>query len=280
MPSPRILVLVLNYNAAGTIEAFLRSLQATTYGNAEIVVLDNDSMDGSTDIPSRLGIETDLYEENLGYAAAYNRAFRERREGADFYLISNPDSLGPPPTIERLVAAALADETVGFVGPLQRDTESQTLRSAGVRWRCGRLPEHVHRPGERYDYLEGAFLLVRKEVLDRVGGPDESLAMNLEDLDWQRRAAQAGFRSLLASDAEILHHPPGEVRRNTGSYYQTRNVCIVTSRYCGRGALLRVRMRLYLEGLVGTLLGRRRGPFILEGLRDFRRGVTGMKPTV
>ncbi len=277
MRSPRVRVLVLNYNAGATLEECLRSLQATTYPNAEIVVLDNDSMDGSTDIPSRLGIETDLYEENLGYAAAYNRAFRERGEGADFLLISNPDVLVPPPTIERLVAAALADETVGFVGPLQRDTDSQTLRSAGVRWACGRLPEHVHTPGARYDYLEGAFLLVRKEVLDRVGGPDETLAMNLEDLDWQRRAAQVGFRSHLATDAEILHHPPGEVRRTTGSYYQTRNLCIVTSRYCGRGALLRVRMRLYLEGLLGTLLGRPRGRFILEGLRDFRRGVTGWK---
>ncbi len=277
MPSPRVLVLVLNYNAGATLEECLRSLQETTYPNAELVVLDNGSTDGSAEIPPRLGIKTHLFGENLGYSAAYNRAFRELGHTVDYFLISNPDLIVPPPTIERLVAAAISDETLGFVGPLQRHTDSPSLRSAGVRWSCGGLPRHVERPGEPYDYIEGAFLLVRREVLDRVGGPDERLGINFEDLDWQRRAAAVGFRNLIEPDAEVLHHPPGEVRRTTGSYYQSRNLCIVTSRYCGRGALMRVRLRLYVEGILGTLLGRPRGPFILEGLRDFRRGVTGWK---
>lgn len=278
MPSPRVLVLVLNYNAGATLEECLRSLQQSTYPNAELLVLDNGSTDGSAEIPPRLGIKTHLFGENLGYSAAYNQAFRDLEGEADYFLISNPDLVVPPPTIERLVAAALSDDTIGFVGPLQRHTDSSSLRSAGVRWSCGRLPKHVER-GDRYDYVEGAFLLVHRQVLDRVGGPDETLGMNYEDLDWQRRAAAVGFHSHIVSDAEVLHYPPGEVRRTTGSYYQSRNVCIVTSRYCRRGALTRVRMRLYAEGLIGTVLGRPRGPFILEGLRDFRRGVTGMKPT-
>lgn len=277
MPSPRVLVLVLNYNAGSTLEECLRSLQDATYPNIRLVVLDNGSTDGSEEISSRMDLETHLYGENLGYAAAYNRAFRELGQGADFFLLSNPDLIVPALTIERMVAVALKDEAVGFVGPLQRHADSGLVRSAGVRWTCGRLPHHIRTPGEAFDYLEGAFLLVRKEVLDRVGGLDESLALNLEDLDWQRRASETGFRSHLEPEAEVRHHPPGEVRRTTGSYYQTRNLCVVTSRYCGRGALIRVRLRLYMEGLLGRLLGRPRGAHILEGLRDFRRGVTGMK---
>lgn len=279
MPSPRVLVLVLNYNAGGTLEECLGSLQATTYPNAHLVVLDNGSTDGSEEIPSRMGIETHLYGENLGYSAAYNRAFRELGEGIDFFLLSNPDLIVPPPTIQRLVAAAGEDEKVGFVGPLQRHADTRSVRSAGVQWACGGLPRHVTRPGEPYDYLEGAFLLVRREVPERVGGLDEMLALNLEDLDWQRRAAGMGFRSFLHPEAEVLHHPPGEVRRRTGSYYQTRNLLIVTSRYCSRGSLTRVRWRLYLEGIAGRILGRPRGAFILEGLRDFRQGISGMRPS-
>jgi GT2 family glycosyltransferase len=278
MPSPRVLVLVLNYNAGATLEACLRSLQETTYPATRLVVLDNGSTDASADIPSRLGIETHRYGENLGYAAAYNRAFGELGEGVDFFLLSNPDLIVPPPTIDRLIGAAIEDETLGFVGPLQRHADTQSVRSAGVRWTCGGLPRHVIRPGAPYAYLEGAFLLVRKEVLEQVGRLDERLALNLEDLDWQRRAAEAGFRNLLNPKAEIFHHRPGKIRRVLGSYYQTRNLCIVTSRYCGRDALMRVRTRLYLEGILGRFLGRPRGPFILEGLRDFERGVTGMRP--
>ncbi|MDX1535015.1 MAG: glycosyltransferase, partial [Thermoplasmata archaeon] len=169
MPTPRVLVLVLNYNAGATLEACLRSLQETTYPKAELLVLDNGSTDGSAEIPGRLGVRTHLFEENLGYTAAYNRAFRELDDGSDFFLISNPDLVVPPPTIQLLVDAATADERVGFVGPLQRHMGSDSLRSAGVRWSCGRIPRHVERPGEPHDYVEGAFLLVRREVLDRVG---------------------------------------------------------------------------------------------------------------
>jgi N-acetylglucosaminyl-diphospho-decaprenol L-rhamnosyltransferase len=274
-----VLVLVLNYNAGGTLEECLVSLRATTYANARLVVLDNGSTDGSAEISSGLGVETHRYGKNLGYSAAYNRAFRELGEGADFFLLSNPDLIVPPPTIERLVAVANEGGSVGFVGPLQRHADTREVRSAGVRWTCGGLPDHVTRPGAPFDYLEGAFLLVRKEIWETVGGLDESLALNLEDLEWQRRAAGKGFRSLLDEKAEVLHYPPGEARRTSGSYYQTRNLLLLTSRHCGRGSLLRIRWRLYLEGIVGKMLGRPRAPFILQGIRDFRHGVTGMKPT-
>ena len=277
MASPNVLVLVLNYNAGATLEACLRSLQASTYPTMRIVVLDNGSSDGSAEIPMRLGIEVHPHGENLGYCAAYNRAFKGLGANVDFVLLSNPDVDVPPPTIERMVAVAAADETIGFVGPVQRHADTRTVRSAGIRWRCGRLPRHVSSPAEAIDALEGAFLLVRRTVLEAVGGLDEALALNLEDVDWQLRARGAGYRSVLAPEAEILHHRPGRTRIETGAYFQTRNACIVTVRHCGVRAVKRLRRRLMAEGLAARILLRPRGRFIAEGLRDFDAGVTGMK---
>jgi len=275
--APRVLVLVLNYNTGPALDPCLRSLQATTYENAEIVVLDNGSTDESLDAARALSLEVHEFGSNLGYCAAYNRAFAMYRDRADFFLLSNADLIVPPPTIDRMVQTALTEESIAFVGPVQRHEDTKDIRSAGIRWRCGRLPVHVTRPGELYDAIEGAFVLVRRSVLSRVGGLDETLALNLEDVEWQTRARKQGFAPRITGEAEIFHRRPAAVRRHTGAYYQTRNLCILTSRLCDRGALVRIRARLYLEGLAGLVLGRPRARYLLEGLRDFRRGVTGMR---
>ncbi len=278
MEPPRVLVVVLTYNSGPRLEPCLKSLQASTYPNARLAVIDNGSADGSPDLARRLGIEVHEFGQNLGYCAAYNRAFRDLLRDEAFVLLSNPDLVVPPPTIGALVAAAGDDGTIGFVGPVQRHADTRAVRSAGIRWRCGHLPDHVRVAGEPFDALEGAFLLVRRTVLDTVGDLDEAFALNLEDIEWQMRAAKAGFRSVLASGAEVLHDPPGPGRVTTGAYYQTRNACLLTSRHCGPGALRRLRWRLAAEGMAGRVLGRPRARFILEGLRDFRDGVTGMRP--
>lgn len=279
MAAPRVLVVVLTYNTGPRLEACLRSLRASTYPATRLAVIDNGSTDGSVEAAKGLGVEVHAFGENLGYCAAYNRAFRELLRDEAFVLLSNPDLVAPPPTIERMVAAAGDDFGIGFVGPVQRASDSHAVRSAGIRWRCGRLPQHVVVPGESFDALEGAFLLVRRAVIEKVGGLDEAFALNLEDIEWQMRAAKAGFRSVLAKDAAILHDPPGTRRVTTGAYYQTRNACLLTSRICGPGPLRRLRWRLTAEGYAGRILGRPRARFILEGLRDFRDGVTGMRPT-
>ncbi len=272
-----VVVLVLNWNDGQVLEPCLRSLQATTSRNVRLVVLDNGSTDGSAEAAERLGVETHRFGTNLGFCGAYNRGFREVVRGEDFVLLSNPDLFVPPDVIGKMVAVASSDPAIGFAGPVQRHMDTKAIRSAGVRWRCGHLPENVMIPGDPIDTIEAAFLLVRCEILDKVGLLDESFFINFEDVDWQFRAKKLGYRSVLAPGAEILHHPPGDMRRSTGAYYSARNGCMITARYCGRGALLRLRARLFSEGFVGSLLGRPRGKFILEGLRDFRRGFTGKK---
>ncbi|HLQ42024.1 MAG TPA: glycosyltransferase family 2 protein [Thermoplasmata archaeon] len=277
MPSPSVLVLVLNYNAGPALEACLTSLLRTNYSNVRIVVLDNGSTDCSDQIPDRLGITVHRFGENLLYCGAYNRALREMRGDADFVLLSNPDIVVPPETIGKMVGLATSDPKIGFVGPVQRRSDTREVRSAGVRWRCGHLPKNVFAIGGLIDAVEGAFVLIRRNVIEEVGLLDEAFAINFEDVDMQLRARRYGYRSAIAVEAEILHDPPGTARRLAGAYYQARNVCILTERYCPRRALLQARFRLYAEGIVGRVLGRPRAPFILDGLRDYRRGVTGIK---
>jgi GT2 family glycosyltransferase len=275
---PRVLVLVLNYNAGEALDPCLRSLQTTTYEKAEIIVLDNGSSDGSLAAARRLGFEVHEFRANLGYCAAYNQAIKMYAHRADFFVLSNADLIVPPPTIDWMVRVALADERTGFVGPVQRHEDTKDIRSAGIRWRCGRLPKHATRLGAPYDALEGAFLLVRASLVTQVGGLDEHLFLNLEDVEWQFRAKAAGWRVLLVPSAEIWHRRPSPTRQVSGAYYQTRNTLYLTRRFCDPSSVYRLERRLSAEGVLGNLLGRPRGAEILRGIHDFRAGITGRRP--
>ncbi len=276
--SPSVVVLVLNWNDGAVLEPGLRSLRATTAPNVRLVVLDNGSTDGSAETAERLGVETHRFGTNLGFCGAYNRGFREVVRAEEFILVSNPDLFVPPDVIPKMVATASEDPTIGFVGPVQRHMDTKAIRSAGVRWRCGHLPENVMTPGDPVDTIEAAFLLVRREILDKVGLLDEGFFINFEDVDWQFRAKKLGYRSVLAREAEILHKPPGDQRRSTGAYYSARNGLTITQRYCPEAAVRRLERRLRWEGRLGRLLGRPRGPAILRGIADFHAGATGKMP--
>ena len=127
MSAPRILVLVLNYNAGSALDPCLRSLRAATYENAEVVVLDNGSTDESLNAARALGLEVHEFGSNLGYCAAYNRAFEMYANRADFFLLSNADLIVPPPTNDRMVQTALTEESIAFVGPVQRHEDTKDI---------------------------------------------------------------------------------------------------------------------------------------------------------
>src|SRR5207244_11568012 len=100
--------------------------------NAEVVVLDNGSTDESLNAARALGLEVHEFGPNLGYCAAYNRAFEMYANRADFFLLSNADLIVPPPTIDQLLQILVADESIGFVGPAQRRQDTNGMRPAGI----------------------------------------------------------------------------------------------------------------------------------------------------
>src|SRR2546430_6441127 len=166
VPRPSVLILVLNYNGGPGLETCLKSLQETTYPSARLLVLDNGSQDGSNEIPDRLGIPIHRFGENLHYCVAYNRAIRQFRADADFVLLSNADVVVPPDTIDRMVALAESDPAIGFVGPIQRRADTHGIRSAGIRWRCGRLPKPVLIVGGHLVAYEVSLVLLPRDVFN------------------------------------------------------------------------------------------------------------------
>ncbi|HEY3396319.1 MAG TPA: glycosyltransferase family 2 protein [Armatimonadota bacterium] len=191
-PSPRVIV-VDNASADGTVEA-LRS------GAPQVMVLAN--------------------TENVGFARANNQALRLVAER--YVCLLNPDTVVRPGALARLVETLEAHPTLGLVGPKLLNPDG-SLQSAGLRFPtlgslAGQLIPWERRPrrprasrGEdggavECDWVIGACMVMRRELLDQVGLLDETYFMYGEEKDLCYRAKQAGWGVACVPSAEVIHY--------------------------------------------------------------------------
>ncbi len=200
-----------------------------------IVVVDNDSRDGTVELVRALpGVELVEAGGNLGFAAATNLALR--RGEAPYFLALNPDTRVPPGALDPLVRLMDADGAIGICGcRLEREDGSfdHAARRAfptplgalghftGLGRRAGapaalaqyRAPDVEHGP---VDAVNGAFMLMRRGMLDELGGFDEGYWLYMEDLDLCFRAREAGWVTWYEPSVTVTHVKGGSSGRNRG----------------------------------------------------------------
>ncbi len=228
-------IVIVSYNTLDMTRACLRSV----YDNlgavkAKIIVVDNNSTDGSPEM-----IEADFAEvrlirntDNRGFAAANNQGFAIAT--GEHILLLNSDTVVLGEVLPRSVEYLKAHADVGAMGcrvlntdgTLQRTCSREpsvlnlaimTLGLDKLRWPqwFGRYQyRHWDRRDERdVEVISGCYLLLRREVLDRVGPLDEAFFFFGEETDWCRRIREAGWRTTLAPVGEIIHHGGGSARK-------------------------------------------------------------------
>lgn len=215
---PLVIVLVLNWNRREDTLRCLGSLRRMTYPNFRLLLVDNGSNDGTlAAVAARFPeVECITNGENLGFAAGCNVGLRHAlAQGADFVFIANNDTTVAPDMLDELVIAA-APSDVGMVAPLiYYEAEPKRIWSAGA----GRNPLTLEMRGNlrgqmdadtwpevvEREYLVGCGLLIRRELIERVGLFDPRFFMYYEDLDLCLRARRAGSRLVLAPRARMWH---------------------------------------------------------------------------
>jgi len=219
-PAPRVGIVLLNWNGHADTRRCLESLAAATYPERTIYLADNGSVDGSMDrLESEWadsGIVFIRNGANLGFAAGCNPAIRRAlADGCRYMLLLNNDCIVAEPTfLERLVEPAEADERVGLVGgKILRWPEKDVLWGTGgwISWigeryvGAGERDRGQHdRPAER-GFVSGALMLIRREVLERVGLLPEEYFFGHEDWEYSLRVRRAGYRLLYQPGAVVYH---------------------------------------------------------------------------
>jgi FkbM family methyltransferase len=179
----------------------------------EVIVVDNASTDGTPEYLRALGGVTLIRNEtNRGFPAAANQGLQAAR-GRQVLLLNN-DTVVTTGWLRRMLVALKSDPAVGLVGPCSnRVSGEQQVQAAydddlvgldGFAWDWGKANDGRC---EDTDRLVGFCLLIRREVVEKIGLLDERFGVGcFEDDDYCRRASQAGYRAAIARDAFVHHY--------------------------------------------------------------------------
>jgi GT2 family glycosyltransferase len=227
-------VIVVNYNTCRLLSECLNSLFAETQGiECEVIVVDNGSSDGSREMLQRdfRQVTSILNTENRGFAAANNQALRIAR--GEYFLLLNSDTKVLDGAIVKThaflekhpEASIIGCKLLNPDGTLQRSCRSfpsvwnlfvESFFLYKVLSRTELFGSYYmtffdHNTVRSVDVVMGAFMMIRREVCEKVGLLDESYFMYTEETDFCYRARQSGFATYFFPSAEIVHYGGGSI---------------------------------------------------------------------
>jgi hypothetical protein len=287
----QLTVIIVSYNAKAYLGKCLRALyEQTTLRPLEVIVVDNASTDGSLamlarDFPEVKGIAS---VDNIGFSGANNIAMREAT--GDFYLLLNNDAVVTPGAVDTMLRIMQEKPDVGALGPLLRNEDGSVQLSYGsmislhteaiqrfltrgnargnplVR----RLVENRSKKEAYPDWVSGACMMLRAEILEKVGLFDDCFFMYSEEVDLCERIRRAGYRVFYTPETEVIHvgGKSTEANPEKAAFEYRRSQLYFYSKHYGRGRVLLLKAYLLVSiavrWLVGTPTDRRLQEMLLQ----------------
>lgn len=230
MDKTRVSVVIVNYNVKDLLLTCLRTLFTHhDSSNLEVIVVDNDSKDGSCEAIAKAFPRVILIEnkDNAGFPKANNQGF-EVATGAYIFML-NPDTEFLDAAIDKLVAFMENSPEVMLAAPKLLNTD-RTLQQSF--WRFPTLKSvffelhYLQRLNTTKNYADkdhnqafdaesfsGAAIFFRRRILDQIGGLDESMFW-IEDVEFCYRAYVNRMRSVYYPEAQIVHHIGQSAKKN------------------------------------------------------------------
>jgi hypothetical protein len=224
----KLSIIIVSWNVTNDLLNCLASLDACPVcADAEIIVVDNASTDGTPDAIKNAypGVRLVENPENMGFARANNIGMDTSR--GDYVLLLNPDTIAAPGAVDTLVRFLDDNPDVGAVGPKILNTDGtvqgsvrrfptfrgvlyshtvcrllRLFRRQYVEWM---MKDFTFDTQTDVDQIMGAAMLVRRSVIDRVGLFDADFFMYFEEVDWCCRIKQASWRIVFLPDAVVTH---------------------------------------------------------------------------
>jgi len=238
----KLSVVIVNYNVEHFLEQCLNSVRkACEKADAEVFVVDNNSVDGSVKMVREKFPEVILIEnkDNTGFSKANNQAIK--KAAGEYILLLNPDTVVEDDTFTKVTAFMDAHPDAGGLGVKMIDGKGNFLPESkrglptpsvaffkifGLsrffpkskvfgKYHMGYLDENETNPVE---ILSGAFMLMRKSVLDKVGLLDETFFMYGEDIDLSYRILKAGYRNYYFPETRIIHYKGESTKKGSINY--------------------------------------------------------------
>lgn len=238
--SPRVFVVVLNWNGKQFLKRCLNSLLESSY-RAQIIVVDNGSSDGSIEFIEKYFPKITLLKnkKNLGWTGGNNVGVRYAiKKNADAILILNNDTHVAKNAIQLLVNKLFSDKKIGIVGPkiyFDKQGDKKIISFAGGFFTKNRyfgmhrgsneVDKGQYSSDESSEFITGAAIMIKRDVFKKIGLFDDDYFIYYDEADFCMRARQEGYIIEFVSQAHVFHAFSGTI--SLGSpfqhYYTTRN---------------------------------------------------------
>lgn len=296
-----ITVIIVNYNVKHFLEQCLRSVQRASKDLAvETIVVDNNSKDGSQQMlrekfPEVLLIDN---QDNPGFSKANNQGIDIAK--GKYVLLLNPDTIVQEDTFRRCFDFMEAHPDGGALGVKMLDGEGKFLpeskralptpmvsfykifglaaifpksRTFGKYHLTYLSKEENH----EIEILSGAFMFMRKQTLDEIGGLDETFFMYGEDIDLSFRVLLGGYKNYYLSDTSIIHYKGESTKKGSLNYVRVfyQAMIIFAKKHFGgnkqRFFIFFIRLAVYLRALLAIIsrMVKRFGFPVLEMLMSY-----------
>ena len=263
-------IVIVNYNTKLLLQTCLGSIQKATQGiNAEVINVDNNSTDGSKEyLSQRQGNSKIIFnDENIGFAKACNKGAKNAT--GKYILFLNPDTAVSQDCFQKCISFFESHKDAGAAGVRMVDEDGKFLKESkrGIptpaasfyklfglaslfphsktfaAYYMGNISEKENNP---VDILSGAFMMIRKELFEQLGGFDESFFMYGEDIDLSYRIARSGYTNYYLGEIAITHQKGGSTKHNSEyikNFYGAMNI-FVKKYYAGEKSKIFVWMIL------------------------------------
>lgn len=215
---PLIYTLILNYCSLNDTLACVESIRQIRYPNLRVLVIDNNSPDGSgktlgDKIPDHEFIQLPV---NTGYAGGNNAGFRKALDNnADYIFVVNPDVRLPPDSITHYVDILESHPDMGALNPVQLSSDGQSIDESFSRAVLSSASPYRsdHFSGlKEVKTLFGAALMLPARTIKQVGGFDPLFFAYGEEEDLCRRIRRSGFKLVVTPEAPVIHKRTNENR--------------------------------------------------------------------
>lgn len=238
----KLSVIIVNYNVEYFLDQCLSSVRKAMENiDGEVFVVDNDSIDGSNNMVKNKYHEVKLIanKKNVGFSVANNQGIK--KSTGEYVLLLNPDTVVEHDTFEKVIAFMDGHPDAGALGVKMLDGSGNFLPESKrglptpstafykmfglsslfphskrfARYHLGHLDNNkIH----KVEILPGAFMMLRKKVLDETGLLDESFFMYGEDIDLSYRIIKAGYSNYYYPDTRIIHYKGESTKKGSVNY--------------------------------------------------------------
>ncbi len=292
-----ISIIIVNYNVKHFLEQCLHSVQKSVKDlETEIFVVDNKSVDGSCQMVAEKFPLVKLIQnkENVGFSRANNQAIRLAT--GKYILLLNPDTILPEDTLVKCFGFMESKPTAGGLGVKMIDGKGNFLPESkrslpkpsvafykifGLsalfpkskifgKYHLGYLDKEQTHPVE---ILAGAFMFLRKEVLNKIGLLDETFFMYGEDIDLSYRIIKAGYQNYYYPETTIIHYKGESTKKGSINYvmvFYKAMIIFANKHFSSKNAnlyKLLINVAIYLRAAIGIV--RRVALTLLEPVLDF-----------